>query len=132
MSRLYRIAPAHVADIWPQVKTFFESAYAETDLAMPDVLGWLEREAGHLWVVVDGSRAVAALTTSFEDRPSGKSLRLVSNGGVGLDGWVAYLAEIEAFARENQCVKVVMDGRRGWERVFRDYSPKRVTLEKVL
>ena len=42
------------------------------------------------------------------------------------------IGTIEQFARAEGCARVRMQGRRGWRRVFKDYSEPFITLEKNL
>lgn len=132
MSTLICVGPEDVERTWPLVSGMIERAYMKMDLPMPDVLDWLKRGAGLLWLAVDHSRLLGAATSSIEDRPSGKVFRVEACGGEQLDLWKHHLAEIEGHARASGCGKVTLAGRPGWERVFPEYVVKRVILEKRL
>ena len=90
MTKLICVPVDEVETIYKVVEPMLKAAYEKTDHHYPDVLGWLKRDAGKLWLVIeDEKRVVAALTVSVEDRPSGPVLRLVANGGSASGGVAA-------------------------------------------
>lgn len=129
-SDLICIAPRVLDEIWPHVSALIEQAYAETDIPLPDVFGWLKAGNGLLWVASDDAKILGALTTSLEQKPSGLACRMVATAGEGIELWLGHLVEIEEYAKGAGCVKMILDGRRGWERVLPGYAVKAVSLEK--
>jgi hypothetical protein len=127
------VGPDDLDRTWPLVEAFFESAYSEMDMLLPDILGWLKRGEGLLWIVAEGDRLLTAVTTSIEQRRSGSALVLVANGGERIERWLHHLAEIEGYyARERGCGKARCIGRPGWSRMLPGYAVKAVSLEKRL
>lgn len=133
--RILCTAPALIGGIWPIVEPLLDQTYAAVDeLTPPDLRDWLERGAGLLWVITLGESIVAVVTTSLVRKRSGLACRLVGCAGLGLPLWKFCIAEIEAYARAEGCVKVFAEGRRGWERALagHGYATTRVILEKTL
>lgn len=127
------VGPNDLDRTWPLVAHLFKSAYAEMDMMLPDVLSWLKDGQGLLWIVADETGILTALTTSIEERPSGRTLLLVANGGEGVERWKHHLAEIEAYyAKEQNCVKVRCIGRQGWARTLPGFVIKAVSLERAI
>lgn len=133
VTKLISIPIADLDHFFPVVEAMLRSAYEKMDHLFPDVLGWLKRDAGKLWIAVEGDTVLCALTTSIEQRASGPVLRIVANGGTHADLWKHHLAEIEEWYRGQGVGKVLFsDARPGWARVIPGYHVKAVTLEKVL
>lgn len=127
------VGPDDVARTWPLVEKLFESAYAEMDMFLPDVVGWLKRGEGLLWIVAEDDRVLTAVTTSIEECPSGRKLLLVANGGEKMERWLHHLTEIEDYyAKEQGCGMVRCIGRPGWSRALPGFTVKAVSLEKRL
>ena len=91
-----------------------------------------------LWFLLDPEGdAVGAVLTSVVTYQSGlKACVIVFGSTTGTDlSWESMrgvVATIEAFAADCGCDIVRIHGRRGWVRVFKDYNPAYVTLEKNL
>lgn len=132
MTTLICVDPDDVEKVWPIVSDMIDRAYKETDDITPDVCAWLKRRDGLLWLAATPDVIVAAVTTSFVQRRSGKIMRLWACGGDGVRIWKHHLDEIEDYARSQGCVKVCFDGRRGWERELHGYRPTTSAFEKVL
>lgn len=116
---------------WPLVEHLFEAAYRQTDYPMPDVLDWLKKGEGLLWIATgDDLKILSALTTSIEQRASGRALVMVANGGDMVGSWKHHVADIEEYAKSRGCVMVRCIGRPGWQRVLPGFEVKAVSLEK--
>lgn len=89
-------------------------------------------QSGLLWVITDELSLRGALITQLYTARDSKFCQLVAFGGDGLSVWKHLMADIETFARNEGCQKIRLSGRKGWERVFPDYSTTCVTLEKRL
>jgi hypothetical protein len=131
-SKLMCVQPDLIDQVWPSVADLIDSAYREMDLFTPDVLAWLKAGKGLLWIASDGSRIIAAMTSSLEPRPSGLSCRLVAAGGWDLLLWVEHMEALKRYAKAEGCVKMWFQGRQGWARVLTGYVTKAVILEMRL
>lgn len=132
VTQLFPIGPAQLDEVWRHVSHFIDAAYRETDRIMPDMLPWLREGKGLLWVVWDGSMFVCAVVTSLEPHLSGLSCRVAACGGNGMGEWLHHMVEIEDYARREGCVKVWLEGRKGWSRALEGYRPFTVSMEKRL
>ncbi len=87
-----------------------------------------------LWVAVDDETAVvhAAMTTELVPMRSGLVCWMRQCAGDRMRDWRDFHVQIEQYARDEGCVKTVLRGREGWERVLPGYKVRSVQLEKVL
>jgi hypothetical protein len=133
-SALVCVPPGHVFRLWPAVEAMIDAAYVEMDLPTPDVRGWLLAEKGLLWIVGNGDSVLACATTSLVQHRSGLCCRIVAAGGPGsgLSLWRIHIADIERYALGEGCVKVKIEGRRGWGKILTGYAPTSICLEKRL
>lgn len=132
MSTLICVGPDDLDATWPLVRDLLELAYSKTDDVTPDLLPWLKRGDGLLWIAATDSKVLVATTTSIVQRASGPVCRIWGLGGSDLSQWIEHIGGIEAYAKAIGCVKVCFDGRRGWERMLPEYKPATIAFEKVL
>jgi hypothetical protein len=125
-------APEWIEGIWPAVAPLIDAGYAELDEITPDVKTWLIEEKGLLWVAMQDTEILAAMTSSLVPMRSGLACRMVACGGGSLEAWQHHHAIIERYAKAEGCVKLICDGRLGWSRVLKGYEPRSVSLVKGL
>lgn len=89
-----------------------------------DIVAGLYVGRYHLWIAERG-----AIVTEFVTYPRLKALNFFLVGG-NLEAVLALEPGIVAFARENGCKRVICAGRKGWERVLKDYAPAWLGLRK--
>ena len=131
--RLICVAPHMVGETWPLVRDMIAAGYAAMgEIAPHDLPKWLADKKGLLWISVFEGAIVAAMTTSLVPSPDGLVLRMVSCGGSHMDLWKQCHSQIEEYAKQEGCVRVVSEGRPGWARVLDGYKVKAVVLEKRL
>jgi hypothetical protein len=130
------VSPALTAMAYPHAAALIERAYAASDEFVPDDLPQQFADGlTLLWLEVEDQRAIrAAMTSTLLRRPSGLQCKLVACGGEMMPLWVTHIAQIEDYARGEGCVKVYVDGRRGWERVLspHGYRLESATISKSL
>lgn len=87
-----------------------------------------------LWIAIDDGdgNILAAMTTELVPMRSGLVCWMCQCGGDRMQDWSRFHLKIEEYARAEGCVKVVLRGRAGWERVLEGYKVRTVQLEKVL
>lgn len=128
------VPPDKIWKIWPQVANMIDDAYASADELMPgDILDQLRSARMVLWVAcdVEGNIITAATTILFAQR-SGRVCKIVCCGGQRPQEWHEAVMRLEDYAKAEQCVKVVLEGREGWLRALDGYRKARVVLERVL
>lgn len=117
--------------IWPHAEGLIDNAFRRTGLnsiddSRADVL------AGNalLWIVWDGCAITAALVTKIVKPHDTKICILVACGGEG--NWPVLIETIEQYARGEGCAITRIYGRKGWQRVLKNYEVTRVVLDKEI
>ncbi len=135
-TKLICIDPAIVPRVWPMVKPMIDRAYNEVDDEIPATLfNDLCANRALLWLVSDmtAQRIVYAFITELYIRRSGlKVCRLVAGSGERMSDWLHLQSELEQYARDEGCSKIVAEGRTGWSRALSGYSVIRHVIEKDL
>ena len=135
---LYQIPVADLALVVPLVGELMERVAERSD-GRYSVGGMLTRFAKgdwQLWIVWDGGaqgsvRAVIG-TELYHDISGLKCCTIRFATGRGAARWTHLLADIEAWARSEDCVKLDMIARKGWAKHLPDYALTHVFLEKDL
>lgn len=127
------VDPAQVWQVWPHARDFIRRALARTGLSEfaaveAEVLSGLQL----LWLASDGRRIEAAATTQLTTVSGRKICVLVACGGENRTRWLPLLEGIEDYARAEGCTRMQVIGRKGWQRVLRDYRARYVILQKEL
>ena len=129
------VEPDMAFGIWSRVKDMIDTGYAVGDDFMPeDILERVRYGKVLLWVAIDqeDGEIVAAMTTELVPMRSGLVCWMCQCGGKRLGEWWQFHKKIEQYAKAEGCVKVVLRGRPGWERVLDGFKRTSVTLEKML
>lgn len=132
--QLVCIPAGDVDRLWPGVvRDLIDAAFAASNVPMPpDILDQLQRGSRQLWLGVteDATIVAAALTQIFEMR-EGRACKLLECGATtGLHNLATLRAGIEQYAKHNGCDRMLLEGRRGWERAAPDYVVTGIILEK--
>lgn len=90
-----------------------------------DVKQGIESGMLTLWLVVDGTKPVAAITTRIIEYPGCRAMALDWIGGRRMKEWLPLAQEtIERFAKDNGCVHLEGYGRKAWGRWLERYNWK--------
>jgi hypothetical protein len=126
------VHPVIVHLIWPQVSHLIRRALERSDLGRFDIL---EQDvlAGRaiLWLAIEGE-ILGAGVTQIETTEKSKVCVLRAVGGTQFKKWAGVLPMIEEYARMFGCDKVRFAGRKGWERLIKNYNATRVVMERRL
>ncbi|WP_423868086.1 hypothetical protein [Bradyrhizobium sp.] len=113
-------------------RSYIRTAIERTDLcAFADI----ERDvlAGQqlLWLAWSGTLEAAATThlVKTAERPV---LIVTACSGAQRERWLPLLAGIENYARAEGCSRARIYGRKGWERVLKNYRAEYIILERTL
>ena len=82
-----------------------------------------------LWINAEGMRITAAAVTQVSRTECSKVCTIVACGGTG--GWGG-ISKIEEYAKAEGCDCIRIFGRKGWQRVLKDYRAARIVLERKL
>lgn len=127
------IPPHEVRKIWPgAVHDMIDAGFAAFDVPLPtDILEQLKYGTRLLWIAVEDDATIiaAALTQLFPMR-SGMVCKVLECGGDHMREWIGLRVQIEQYAKDEGCARVLIEGRPGWARMLPDYATIGVTLEK--
>lgn len=129
------VEPEFASKVWSGVQAMIDVGYAVGDDFMPEnILEDIRYGRVVLWVAIEQDDGVihAAMTTELVPMRSGLVCWMRQCSGDRMRDWVDFHSKIEEYAKGEGCVKTVLRGREGWERVLPGYKVRTVQLEKVL
>lgn len=131
---LAAVPPNMVGGMWPSVSGMIAAAYAAVDNVPPaDLPVKLAEKFAVLWIAVDATDAIrAVLVTELRKTHRGLACYMAAASGESVEDWAYFKTTVENYARAEGCARVVLEGRRGWQKFFPDYHLTVVTLEKEL
>jgi len=120
--------PAPVMDVvWPDVVKLMDRtlATAHGKYTIDDVYAGLQRGDLALWLAVEGTKPIAAVTTRVIQYPQGRALALDWVGGGRMKEWFDIgMPIMEKFAKDNGCTHMEGYGRKAWMRWIGRYGWK--------
>lgn len=118
--------PTPVLDVvWPQAKELLNMAVVATNgvYDLDSVYSGLLSGEYVLWLVLDETTPVAALTTRICDYPRRRGLALDWIGGKRMAEWLPMVHDVMSqYARENGCTHLEGYGRKAWGRWLNKYG----------
>lgn len=113
--------------MWERMKGLLEPALDGTH-TMDDVLAEIQAGSAQLWAFER-----SAVVTQLAAYPKGSALRVWLAGG-DLEELTDNIHILDDFGRDHGCVRIEIDGRKGWQRTLAPfgYRPERVVLVKEL
>ena len=113
---------------WAWISNFLASV-EKRDWEVNDVRLDLMSKKAQLWGIRDGSLVKGIWITKLEDD---HGLIWIA-AGEGLEQGLKLMAEhTEPWFKEKGCTSIRIIGRRGWERILKDFSFEGVLLEKAI
>jgi len=128
------VDPAQVQFVWPLVRDRIAKVLADhpcdttIDATEADLLKGLQL----LWVARDGFEVVGAATTAIIKTPSRKLCAVMVGFGAGHNLVPRFFAMIERYARAERCSNLRLSGRKGWQRMLKDFRQPWIVLDKEL
>lgn len=130
-AKAFMLDAAQVDDVWPAVANRIDEAYKSADETMPhDILNQLRSGHRQLWIVWNGEAVIAAVMTRIIQLRAYSAVQVTAASGEDVGEWKDLITLIEDFARHEGCRKVIIEGRPGWERLFKNYRRARVVIER--
>lgn len=126
----------HVSLYWPHVEGWVASSVH--DAANPwtanDVLARILDRHMQLWVIWTNGTITGVLVTEVYDTARGMTCAIPVAGGGALNTSLDVLDTIEAWAKEQGCVRLRGEGRSGWSRALKPKGWVKLTeqVEKVI
>ena len=131
--RLICVDPARVRELEPVAVPLIRCAVERCgDWSVEAIWSALCEQRMLLWLVVRELAIEGMLVTRLEQTPKDLVCVIVLCAGQHLLRSRHLIGTVEQFARAEGCARLRMQGRRGWRRVFADYSEPFITLEKNL
>lgn len=129
------LSPDTAAAQWPVLRPLIDVGFAAGGDFMPE--DFAERIADGtvlIWVAMDDGtgEVLTAVTTELIPMRVGLVCWIGQCAGTRMREWVHFIEKIEEYARAEGCVKSIVKGRWGWEKVLEGFKIRTVTLEKVL
>lgn len=121
------IHPQILDVVWPDVERLLERSLetARGKFAMDDLRNSVESGELVLWLVVDGTTPIAAVTTRIIAYPQRHAMALDWVGGTRMNEWIDMVMDtIKRYAVDNGCVHLEGYGRKAWGRVLQKYGWK--------
>lgn len=123
-----------VAALWPAVEPLLGPAIELSNgrFSRETVRAGIEARDLQLWLAYDEEPIAAMVTEVCEYQTGMKTLRVMLVGGSRREAWLYAWPHIEDFAKSLGCRLAETGGRRGWERVLKDWRQTTVEFEKDL
>lgn len=133
--RIRAIEPSYLDFYWgkifPQVKAAL--SYANGEQNPLDVYDAIKDNVYILFVVTEGEKVLGHWTVQKVTFPRKTILDLVTVGGTRLKEWVDEgLKMTEKVGKELGCTDMYTHGRKGWIKIFKDFTPKYYIYTKVI
>lgn len=129
------VEPDFASQIWSKVSGLIDVGYAAGDNFMPeDILQKVRYGTILLWIAIDEETGHihAAMTTELVLMRCGLVCWMGQCSGDRMPDWRHFHTMIEKYAKDEGCVKTILQGREGWQKVLKGYSVRTVQLEKTL
>jgi hypothetical protein len=125
---LLKVTPEKLGEVWGKAYEWLAPAIERDGLVTKEtVYDGLKSGYNQLWVC-----ETAAAVTCLEDYAKERVCFIWLAGGSDLSKIKENMRFIEAWAFENGCSRMRVTGRKGWLRVFKDYSEPYITMEKKI
>lgn len=130
--------PLPVLDVvWPDVVKLMDKtvATAKGKFTIDDLRRAIESGDLALWMVLDGAKPIAAITTRVITYPQRKAMALDWVGGSRMAEWFDIaMPTLMSFARANGCAHMEGYGRKAWLRWIGRYGwePEYIAFRKEL
>ena len=126
------VDPKRVHEFWPHARALIKTAIEKTDLSdFRDIEYDVLSGDQLLWLAWSGTIEAAATTHLI--KTGGKPVLVITAcSGHNRERWLPLFSKIEAYAQAEGCKCVRIYGRKGWERVLKNYRVEHVILERAL
>lgn len=119
----------HFVELWPEIQKEMDKVQEHWEMwyTKPFVFNAVMAGQWQVWAAGDDGRAKLVLFTQIVFYPAAKVLQGIFVLGNSLEPCMdAVWAATEKFARENDCVRMEVLGRRGWERKLSHFGFRNV------
>lgn len=125
-----------VKKVWPLAESYIQEACKSNDgFSAEHILKFLEEGTMQLWMAVDEhNKVLCVCVTEVREYPNYRVCDLRITTGEQYDRWVSFMDQICEWAKQNNCKKMEVFARPGWERILKHQGFKKthVQIEKKL
>ena len=125
-----------IDSVWPYIQDKYDSISRTTRgrYSKPDILQLIKERQQQIWLAreMQDDNIVMVCTTEIMDYPQRKTLLIHYCTGDNYKSWLWVLDEIEAWARTQDFKMIEIYGRKGWQRILKDYKLEKIILSKDL
>lgn len=135
---LVEVHPRYLPECWlvGTVRAMIEDACSHSGgrYEVMDILNLLLQQRMQLWVAVEDVEPLAIALTEIVQFPHVKECRVLCATGNDMKMWSNFIRQIEEWAQDNECRKMLVIARAGWEKVLKPYGYEKnhVQLERDL
>ena len=127
------VDPARIGEVWPHVRALLARACRATCLcAFADFEAHILSGRSLVWIAWNGRAIEAAAATVLTNSDLGKVCVITLCAGQAMPRWLRLIERIEAYARDEGCVRLRIFGRKGWLRVLEGFEARHVVMDKPL
>lgn len=123
------VASAFIDQVWKDVAPMIERALAYFDdrVGIDDIYQSLKAKNNQLWLVFRGGEILTAVITEIAIYPKKKVLTIAYLAGRDFKSWQYGLSVLKDFAKSHGCSCIEIRGRRGWEKLLKDFRVLNIT-----
>jgi hypothetical protein len=118
--KLNRIQTHLVADYWDLVNPYIKDALEYEDVAITPWDVFLDVKEGRkqLWIITKGQEIYSVIVTHIEEIYKKKKLIFRYCAGHDIKEWFYMITKFFDYAKKNECVGILVYGRRGWQKLL--------------
>ena len=122
--KIFYIHADKATKVWPQIYPLLDKChrYSNGEIETQDFLDMIVEGNMHLYIATVDEVIIAAMLAEFVMYPRKKIMRIVAIGGEGMDKWMKFFPDLEATALSVGCTGLEAWGRKGWERILKDWD----------
>lgn len=113
------VPPAALDIVWPAAAGLLAPAveFSKGRYTLEQMWQDLQKQDLALWLVLDGTNPIAAMTTRILQYPACRVLGMEWIGGERMEEWLPQAQEtLASYGRDHDCDQLEGYGRKGWER----------------
>lgn len=132
------LPPDKIPEFWTEIYPHITAAmeHSRGEFTIQDVMDNTSQNLWQVWITVNADRRIdGAGLTCLSPFPNALACEIISFGSTNTNrDWLPLIHDIEKWAVEQECDRVIFQGRSGWEKVMTPlgYSKWHVTVGKML
>lgn len=120
----------NIETVWPMAVCHFKK-FEDLDDRF-EIEDYKQRCLSGEFVLWMGRNSKVAVILEVSDYHKGKECDIVTLAGDNIDSWIDELSEIEGWAKRIGCDRMILNGRKAWLRVLKEYELKSIKMVKRL